>query len=266
MNPSASLPLALSVEGLTVAYDGEPVLWDVHLDLPCGQVMGVVGPNGAGKSTLLQTALGLLAPLAGRVLVHGEPLARRRDRVAYVPQRNSVDWDFPTTVLDVVLMGTYGRLGWFRRPGRKERAEALAALEMVEMVPLADRQISELSGGQQQRVFLARAFVQHADLLLMDEPFGGVDAKTERAIVSLLHDLRDRGKTLLIVHHDLATVPEYFDSVTLLNREVIACGPVGEAFCDATIEATYGGPVRVISAGAAETDDAHPTPASVPDA
>ena len=247
MTRSASPPHALHVEGLTVAYHGEPVLWDVHLALPRGEAMAVVGPNGAGKSTLLQTALGLLPALAGRVQIAGEPLAKRRDRVAYVPQRNSVDWDFPTTVLDVVLMGTYGRLGWFRRPGRKERDEAMAALEMVEMVPLADRQISELSGGQQQRVFLARAFVQHADLLLMDEPFSGVDAKTERAIVSLLHGFRDEGKTLLIVHHDLATVPEYFDSVTLLNRHVIACGPIAEAFSDANLEATYGGPVRMLN-------------------
>ena len=263
---SAAASSALRVEGLTVAYDGEPVLWDVHLDLPRGQVMGVVGPNGAGKSTLLQTALGLLPPLAGRVLVHGEPLANQRDRVAYVPQRNSVDWDFPTTVMDVVLMGTYGRLGWFRRPGKREKDEARAALDMVEMPDLADRQISELSGGQQQRVFLARAFVQHADLLLMDEPFGGVDAKTERAIVSLLHGFRDEGKTLLVVHHDLATVPEYFDSVTLLNKHVIACGAVQETFTDAHIEATYGGVVRAMSAGSADTEDAHAAPEAPADA
>ena len=247
MTRSASPPHALHVEGLTVAYHGEPVLWDVHLALPRGEAMAVVGPNGAGKSTLLQTALGLLPALAGRVQIAGEPLAKRRDRVAYVPQRNSVDWDFPTTVMDVVLMGTYGRLGWFRRPGKKDRAAAMDALAMVELTELADRQISELSGGQQQRVFLARAFVQQADVLFMDEPFGGVDAKTERAIVELLHQFRDEGKSLLIVHHDLATVPEYFDCVTLLNRRVIATGGVDEAFTDSLIEATYGGPVRSVS-------------------
>ncbi|MDJ0974449.1 MAG: metal ABC transporter ATP-binding protein [Planctomycetota bacterium] len=241
----ASAPPALRIDGLTVAYESDPVLWDIDLELPAGCIMGVVGPNGAGKSTLLLSTLGLLPPLAGRVEVFGQPLERVRHRVAYVPQRRSVDWDFPATVMDVVLMGTYGRLGWFRRPGKTQRAEAMAALELVEMVEQADSQISELSGGQQQRIFLARAFVQHADLLMMDEPFAGVDAKTERAIVRLLHGLRDEGKTLLVVHHDLATVPEYFDQVALLNRKIVACGPVGRTFTDAHVERTYGGSVRV---------------------
>ena len=247
MPSTATSEPALRVEGLTVAYHAEPVLFDVHLEVPRGACMGIVGPNGAGKSTLLHAALGMQPRLAGRVEVHGRELARRPSQVAFVPQRNSVDWDFPTTVMDVVLMGTYGRLGWFRRPGKKDRAAAMDALAMVELTELADRQISELSGGQQQRVFLARAFVQQADVLFMDEPFGGVDAKTERAIVELLHQFRDEGKSLLIVHHDLATVPEYFDCVTLLNRRVIATGGVDEAFTDSLIEATYGGPVRSVS-------------------
>lgn len=243
MTGNAAHP-ALRVDGLTVAYGGDPVLWDVSLELPEGCIMGVVGPNGAGKTTMLLAALGLLPPLAGRVEVHGQTLDAMRDRVAYVPQRRSVDWDFPASVMDVVLMGTYGRLGWFRRPRAKQRDEARHALELVELGDLGDRQISELSGGQQQRVFLARAFVQKADLLLMDEPFAGVDAKTERSIVRLLHGLRDEGKTLLVVHHDLATVGEYFDQVALLNRKLVACGPVGETFTDAHIERTYGGSVR----------------------
>ncbi len=240
-------PPALQVEGLTVAYDAQPVLWNVDLELPAGCVMAVVGPNGAGKSTLLLAALGLMQPLAGRVRVFGQPMEAARDRVAYVPQRRSVDWDFPASVLDVVLMGTYGRLGWFRRPGNQEREDAMAALAYVEMEAFADRQISELSGGQQQRVFLARAFVQQADLLLMDEPFAGVDAKTESAIVRLLHGFRDEGKTLLVVHHDLSTVRAYFDRVALLNRELIACGTIADVFCDDEIQRTYGGAVRVVS-------------------
>lgn len=247
MPDPTSQPPALRIEGLTVAYDAQPVLWNVDVDLPAGCVMAIVGPNGAGKSTLLLAALGLMQPLAGRVQVFGQPMEASRHRVAYVPQRRSVDWDFPASVLDVVLMGTYGRLGWFRRPGKREREDALAALAYVEMDALANRQISELSGGQQQRVFLARAFVQQADLLLMDEPFAGVDAKTERAIVRLLHGFRDEGKTLLVVHHDLSTVREYFDRVALLNRELIACGTIADVFRDDEIQRTYGGAVRVVS-------------------
>ncbi len=243
MTPAGE-PLALCIKGLTVAYQGDPVLWDVDLNVSQGCIMCIAGPNGAGKTTFLLAALGLLDPLAGQIEVFGKQLNEVRQRIAYVPQRRSVDWDFPTTVMDVVLMGTYGRLGWFRRPGKRERADATEALKLVEMQDYATRQISALSGGQQQRVFLARAFAQHADLLLMDEPFAGVDAKTERAIVRLLHGLRNEGKTLLIVHHDLSTVTEYFDHVVLLNREVVECGPVGEVFSEANIERTYGGAVR----------------------
>lgn len=235
--------LALDITGLTVAYDGAPVLWDASISLNRGRLMAVVGPNGAGKSTLLKAALGMLPRLAGRVRVFGIDPRDDASRVAYVPQRTSVDWDFPATVLDVVLMGTYGRLGWFKRPRKADREAALEAIRLVEMEDFSDRQIGELSGGQQQRVFLARALVQDADLYLMDEPFAGVDAVTERAIVALLKRLRDAGKSILVVHHDLSTVAEYFDDVTLLSREVIAAGPIDTIFKREQIEATYGGRV-----------------------
>jgi manganese/zinc/iron transport system ATP- binding protein len=239
---------AVEVADLTVAYGEKPVLWDVDLEVPSGVLMAVVGPNGAGKTTLIRAVLGLVTPAAGSALVLGRPYAEARRRVGYVPQRGSVDWDFPTDVLDVVLMGTYGRLGWVRRPGRRERGEALAALEQVGMERFADRQISQLSGGQQQRVFLARALVQNAEVYFMDEPFQGVDATTERAIVEILRELRARGKTIVAVHHDLQTVPEYFDQVALLNVRRIASGPVGEVFTEENLRRTYGG--RTASFGA----------------
>ncbi|MBB4636627.1 metal ABC transporter ATP-binding protein [Longimicrobium terrae] len=232
---------AIEVNDLTVAYREKPVLWDVDLQVPRGVLMAIVGPNGAGKSTLIKAMLGLVRAAAGEVLVHGRPYAEQRRQVAYVPQRGSVDWDFPTSVLDVVMMGCYGQLGWLRRPGRREREAAMAALEQVAMQDYADRQISQLSGGQQQRVFLARALVQKAGLYLMDEPFQGVDAKTERAIVSVLQNLRADGKTVVVVHHDLETVPDYFDSVLLLNVRRIAAGPVQEVFTEENLRLTYGG-------------------------
>lgn len=241
--PHTGAGLAVAVHDLTVAYRDKPVLWDVDLEVPPGLLLAVVGPNGAGKSTLLKAILGLVPAAAGQVLIHGEPLARVRDRVGYVPQRGSVDWDFPTSALDVVTMGTYRRLGWLRRPGRREREAALAALDRVGMTAFADRQISQLSGGQQQRVFLARALVQDTDVTFMDEPFQGVDAITERAIVDLLKDLRARGRTVVVVHHDLQTVPDYFDWVTLLNVRRIASGPVAEVFTEENLRLTYGGRV-----------------------
>ncbi len=234
---------AIDIADLTVAYRDRPVLWDVDLQVPEGVLCAIVGPNGAGKTTLIKAALGLVQPAAGRVLIHGAPYHRQRRLVAYVPQRGSVDWDFPTSVLDVVLMGTYGKLGWIRRPGRAERERAMAALDQVGMGDFAGRQIAQLSGGQQQRVFLARALVQDAGVYFMDEPFQGVDATTERAIVTLLQDLRADGRTVLVVHHDLPTVPEYFDWVLLLNVRRIAAGPVAEVFTDENLRATYGGRV-----------------------
>jgi manganese/zinc/iron transport system ATP- binding protein len=236
---------AVDVTDLTVAYGEKPVLWDVDLEVPPGVLMAIVGPNGAGKTTLIRTVLGMVKPAAGQALVYGRPYEQQRRRVAYVPQRGSVDWDFPTSVLDVVLMGTYGRLGWIRRPGAADREAALVALEQVGMSELAGRQISQLSGGQQQRVFLARALVQHADVYFMDEPFQGVDATTERAIVELLRSLRSDGRTVVAVHHDLQTVTEYFDQVTLMNVRRIASGPVHEVFTEENLRRTYGGRAAV---------------------
>jgi manganese/zinc/iron transport system ATP- binding protein len=238
-------PPAVEVTDLTVAYGEKPVLWDVDLEVAPGVLMAVVGPNGAGKTTLIRAILGMVEPAAGRALVYGRPYEQQRRLVAYVPQRGSVDWDFPTNVSDVVLMGRYGHLGWVRRPGASDKAAAREALEQVGISELAGRQISQLSGGQQQRVFLARALVQHADVYFMDEPFQGVDATTERTIVELLRELRSRGKTVIAVHHDLQTVREYFDQVTLLNVRRIASGPVEEVFTEENLRLTYGGRAAV---------------------
>ena len=241
---------ALHVEDLTVAYRHAPVLWDIDLDVPPGVMCAVVGPNGAGKSTLLKAALGLVEPVAGHVRFLGLPYRQARRRVAYVPQRSSVDWDFPATALDVVEMGLYGRLGWFRRPGKAERAAALAALADVEMADFAARPIAELSGGQQQRVFIARALVQQPQVLLLDEPMAGVDAVTEAAIVALLRRLRDGGCTVIVVHHDLHTVAALFDWMVLLNVRVIAQGPVAQVLTADNLARAYGGRVGLIGVGA----------------
>jgi manganese/zinc/iron transport system ATP- binding protein len=238
---------AIEVTDLTVAYGDKPVLWDVDLQVPPATLMAIVGPNGAGKTTLIKSILGLIPPAAGQVMIYGQPYRQQRHLVGYVPQRGSVDWDFPTSVLDVVMMGRYGALGWFKRPGRSEREQALEALRKVGMEAYANRQISELSGGQQQRTFLARALVQDAQVYFMDEPFQGVDATTERAIVTLLKDLRAAGKTVCVVHHDLQTVPEYFDWVALLNVRRIASGPVAEVFTEENLRLTYGGRVAFLS-------------------
>ena len=240
---------AIEVTDLTVAYKDKPVLWDVDLVVPEGLLMAIVGPNGAGKTTLLKAILGLVEAAAGQVLIYGSPYGQQRRLVGYVPQRGSVDWDFPTTVLDVVMMGRYGSLGWIRRPGTHEKDLANEALEKVGMAVYADRQISQLSGGQQQRVFLARALVQDAQVYFMDEPFQGVDAVTERAIVTLLQELRAAGKTVVVVHHDLQTVPEYFDWVTLLNVRRIASGPVEQIFTEENLRQTYGGRVSFLRNG-----------------
>ncbi|MEJ7862989.1 MAG: ABC transporter ATP-binding protein [Pyrinomonadaceae bacterium] len=233
--------IALEVNDLTVAYGDKPVLWDVDWKVPAGVLTGIVGPNGAGKSTLIKTILGLARPAAGNVRIFGRPFDARRGAVAYVPQRGTVDWDFPTNALDVVMMGRYGKLGWLRRTGKRERELAMNALEQTGMEAFANRQISQLSGGQQQRVFLARALVQEAEIYLMDEPLQGVDAKTEAAVVGLLQNLRSRGRTIVVVHHDLETVADYFDHVLLLNVKKIASGVVKEVFTPENLRATYGG-------------------------
>lgn len=225
---------AVEIHDLTVAYHAKPVLWDVDLNIPKGVLMAIVGPNGAGKTTLIKAALGLLKPVSGTVRFIEEMAS-----IGYVPQSGSVDWDFPATALDVVLMGTYGKLGWLRRPGKAEVELARRTLEKVGMEQYADRQISQLSGGQQQRVFLARALIQDADIYFLDEPFKGVEAQTEKAIVLLLQELKEQGKSVIVVHHDLQTVEEYFDWVTLLNLQVIASGPVKEVFNDENLRRTY---------------------------
>jgi manganese/zinc/iron transport system ATP- binding protein len=236
----------IRIEDLTVSYHEKPVLWDIDLTVPPAVLMAIVGPNGAGKTTLLKAMLGLIPATAGLVTAFGGSLKENMKRIGYVPQRTAVDWDFPTTAVDVVLMGSYGRLGWVRRPGKAEKVAAMAALEKVGMAEFARQQISQLSGGQQQRVFLARALLENADLYLMDEPFQGVDATTERAIIVLLQELRDAGKTVICVHHDLQTVPEYFDWVTLLNVRRIASGPVESTFTPENLRKAFGGRISFL--------------------
>jgi manganese/zinc/iron transport system ATP- binding protein len=238
---------AIDVTDITVAYREKPVLWDIDLRVPRGVLMAIVGPNGAGKTTLLKAIMGLVPTAAGNVEIFGKSYDDVRKRVGYVPQRGSVDWDFPTTVLDLVMMGSYGALGWVRRPGRIQRDAAMLALERVGIRDLSSRQISQLSGGQQQRAFLARALIQDADLYFMDEPFQGVDATTERAIIDILKEFREQGKTVLVVHHDLQTVPEYFDWVILLNVRRIASGPVSEVFTGENLRLAFGGKVGFLS-------------------
>lgn len=239
--------IALDIEDLTVAYHSKPALWDVDLKVPEGVLMAIVGPNGAGKSTMLKAILNLIPKAAGDIKIYGKPYTKARHLVGYVPQRGSVDWDFPTSVLDVVLMGLYHKVGWFKRPGKEEQVLAMEALEQVGIAHLAQRQISQLSGGQQQRTFLARALVQDAQIYFMDEPFAAVDAVTERAIVNLLHQLRSANKTVLVVHHDLQTVKDYFDWVALLNVEMTAVGSVSEVYTDENLRKTYGGRVSLLN-------------------
>ena len=232
---------ALSIHDLTVAYDRRPVLWDVDLDVPAGSLAAIVGPNGAGKSTLIKACLDLLPRVSGDVRVFGADWRSVRHRVAYVPQRETVDWDFPVNALDVVAMGTYGKLGWLRPVGRSQMRAAAEALARVGLAGLGPRQLSQLSGGQQQRVFLARALVQEADLYLMDEPFASVDAATEQAILEVMRSLRATGATLVVVHHDLQTVADYFEYVILLNMRVVASGPMEDTLTADNLRATYGG-------------------------
>jgi manganese/zinc/iron transport system ATP- binding protein len=232
---------AIDITDLTVAYREKPVLWDVDFQAPQGSLMAIVGPNGAGKSTLIKAILGLVRPAAGQVLVFGEQYRPQKRLIGYVPQRGSVDWDFPTNVLDVVLMGRYGYLGWVRRPGKADKQLAMECLEKVGMNDFANRQISQLSGGQQQRVFIARAFIQDAPVYLMDEPFAGVDATTEKSIIVLLRELKNRGKTVICVHHDLQTLKEYFEWVMLLNVRRVALGKVKEVLTAENLRRAYGG-------------------------
>ncbi len=243
---------------MTVAYHRKPVLWDIDFDAPEGKVIGILGPNGAGKSTLIMACLDLVPTVSGRVLIYGKRYRRQRHLVGYVPQRESVDWDFPVSALDVVTMGRYGKIGWCLPVTRKHREAAMEALDRVGMADFAHRQISQLSGGQQQRVFLARALAQDAGLYFMDEPFAAVDAATEKAIVRILHDLRAAGKTVLCVHHDLQTVAEYFDWVVLLNMRIVAVGPTEEVFTPQNLKKTYGGKLTLLDEAAREMARARP--------
>jgi manganese/zinc/iron transport system ATP- binding protein len=245
----ATVP-ALEIHDMTVAYHRKPVLWDIDLVVPEGKLVGIVGPNGAGKTTLIKAVLGLQPLASGKVEIYGKPYETQRRLIGYVPQRESVDWDFPVTVRDVVLMGTYGRLGWIRRPGRAERETADRCLAQVGMSDFARRQIRQLSGGQQQRVFLARALAQDARVYFMDEPFSGVDAATEAAIIELLQKLRSEDKTVFVVHHDLQTVRSYFDYVILLNMRLVACGPTDTTFTTVNLHETYGGRLTILDEAA----------------
>lgn len=249
--PGATAALAdalpLEVHDLTVAYHRRPVLYGVDLEVPAGKLIGIVGPNGAGKSTLIKAIMGVAPVSSGWIKIFGQPYRKNLTRVGYVPQRESVDWDFPVNVTDVVMMGRYGRLGLFRRPGAADRAFARECLEKVQMLPYADRQIANLSGGQQQRVFLARALAQESDLYLMDEPFAGVDAATEASIIALLQELKSRGKTILVVHHDLPTARSYFDMLLLMNMRVVAFGPTEKVFTHDLLQQTYGGRLTILS-------------------
>ena len=236
----------LVVRDLTIAYRRRPVLWDVDLAATDGVITGIVGPNGAGKSTLLKGVLDLVPRVSGSVSIYGRPYRRQRRLVAYVPQRESVDWDYPVSALELVAMGLYRSLGWLRPVRRATREAARAAMDLVGMADYAGRQISELSGGQQQRLFLARALAQDAQIYFMDEPFAGVDAATERAIVELLQRLRRAGKSVFVVHHDLQTVSSYFDDLLMLNLRVVAHGPVAEVFTDDNLQKTYGGRLTLL--------------------
>lgn len=229
----------IEIKNLTVAYGEGTVLENINLEIEEGDFIALVGPNGAGKSTLIKTILNFLKPITGTIKINGKSYKEERKKVAYVPQRGSVDWDFPTTLFDVVEMGAYGRVGFFKRVSKEEKEKVKKAIAQVDMLEFKDRQISQLSGGQQQRTFLARALVQDADIYLMDEPFQGVDAKTEKAIVAILKKLKTENKTVLVVHHDLQTVTSYFDKVILLNKTIIEKGRVEDVFTEENIERTY---------------------------
>ncbi len=244
MNSPLAVPLC--VTDLTVAYHRKPVIWDVELEITPGTLVGVVGPNGAGKSTLLKACLGLVPLASGRIRFFGGSYRDNRHRVGYVPQRESVDWDFPVSAIEVVAMGMYREIGWCRPVRQRHLDRAAEALDRVGIGEFGDRQISQLSGGQQQRTFLARALVQNADLYLMDEPFAAVDAATEQAIVELLRQMKDQGKTAVVIHHDLQTVPDYFDHVILLNMRVVAAGPTEEVFTQDNLQKTYGGRLTLL--------------------
>lgn len=237
----------LEVHDLTVSYNKKPVLWGIDLTIPSGVLAGVMGPNGAGKSTLIKSIMGLLPISSGYVRIFNESLDKVRKKISYVPQKESVDWDFPASALDVVLMGRYGKLGLFKLPSKHDKDMAMECLKRVNMDGFYKRQISQLSGGQQQRVFLARALAQEADIYFMDEPFAGVDAATELAIIELLREMRNTGKTVMVVHHDLQSAEEYFDWIVFLNTRLVASGPMSEVFKNELLQETYGGKLTLLA-------------------
>ncbi len=239
--------IVLEVHDLTVAYNKRPVLWDIDLHVKAGSLVGIIGPNGAGKSTLIKAIMGLVPMASGYVKLFNKDLKQVRKNVSYVPQRGSVDWDFPASVMDVVMMGRYGHLGFMNYPKKADREVAMDALKKTNMEAFKNRQISELSGGQQQRVFLSRSIAQQADLYFMDEPFAGVDAATERAIITLLKDMSSKGKTVVVVHHDLQSAFNYFDHMILLNTRLVASGPTEQVFTDENLKVTYGGKLTLLS-------------------
>lgn len=247
MQSEVTIHPALEIHDLTVAFDRKPVLWNIDLSLPQGKLVGIIGPNGAGKSTLIKAVMGLLPLSSGYVKLFDQSIESVRHRISYVPQRESVDWDFPASVLDVVLMGRYGKLGLFKRPRKADRDAAMDCLKMVGMEAYCNRQISQLSGGQQQRTFLARALAQQADLYFMDEPFAGVDAATEKAIIQILREMTNAKKTVVVVHHDLQSVTEYFDWVILLNTRLISHGPTDTIFTSGNLQDAYGGKLTLLS-------------------
>lgn len=230
----------ITVQGVTVHFDRQPALWDVSFSLPEGALVAIIGPNGAGKSTLVKAMMGLIPMVSGTVHFQEEPLAAKRQSVAYVPQKETVDWDFPITVKEVVLMGSYGRLGFLRRPSRADKEEAHRMLERLGMADLANRPIHDLSGGQQQRVFVARALMQKPSIYLMDEPFAGIDKATEQLLIEIFLSLKAEGKTVMIVHHDLNSLKGTFDHLILLNRRLVAAGRIEDVFTKENLEQTFG--------------------------
>lgn len=247
MNKDLPIAPALEIHDLTVAFDKKPVLWNIDLMIPQGKLVGVIGPNGAGKSTLIKAVMGIVGLSSGYVKVFDQDIDDVRSRISYVPQRESVDWDFPASVLDVVLMGRYARLGLFKRPRKADRDIAMDCLKKVGMEAFAHRQISQLSGGQQQRTFLARSLAQQADIYFMDEPFAGVDAATEKTIINLMRNMTQNQKTVMVVHHDLHSVSQYFDWVIMLNTRLVAFGPTHTTFTQKNLHETYGGKLTILS-------------------
>jgi manganese/zinc/iron transport system ATP- binding protein len=238
---------AVEVHDLTVSYQKKPVLWSVDFTLPVGNIVGIIGPNGAGKSTLLKAIMGVLPIASGEVKLFGQPIKYVRKRVSYVPQRESVDWDFPASVKEVVVMGRYPKLRFFQRPSKQDYAIARNCLAQVELLDFENRQIGQLSGGQQQRVFLARALAQEAEIYFMDEPFAGVDMATEATIIKLLKQMRSEGKTIVVVHHDLQTAYDYFDWLLFINQRLVASGPKEKVFTPELLQATYGGKLSTLA-------------------